>query len=215
VERYFQIVKINLKYNLLPHLLLSVVFLCISPLLMGTENLDAVSTAKVLELYAAFVGIILLTPVFLPEQNNDTRDLVEAKYTPAAAVSLIRILEACFSMSVLLGAFVLYLQNNNCSFPELKFYVGTLAEAFFLGGMGLCAYSIFDQIAVAYLIPLMYYIMAFAGGKKLLGHFYLFSMTYGSYQEKRNLAVLGFVLIVIGITYRYKAKLIVSKMIRH
>lgn len=184
-----------------PHLLLSVILLMLSPFLMGTMNLDAVSTARVLEMFVALLGIILLTPVFLPEQNKDIRDLVSARYTSAVSVFIIRVLEALFSLIVLVGIYILILQHNNCSFPEMKYYLGTLAEALFLGGLGLCAYSFFDQIAVAYMLPFMYYILAFSGGRKLLKDFYLFSMLYGRYQEKINLAIAGGLLIIIGIGF--------------
>lgn len=212
MARYYQIGKVNLRFNLLPHLLLSLALLCISPVLMGVENLDASRTARVLEMFVALLGIILLTPIFLPEQNKDIKDLVEAKYTSLTAVYLIRILEGLLCLVILIGGYILVLQFNNCSFPEMKFFLGTLAEAIFLGGMGLCAYSLFNQIAVAYMLPLMYYVLAFGGGKKLLHNYYLFSMIYDSFQEKIYLVVLGFILIIIGILYPCFLKLVLRNI---
>jgi hypothetical protein len=78
--------------------------------------------------------------------------------------------------------------------------------------MGLCAFSLFDQIAIGYLLPVMYYIMAFGGGTKLLKGFYPFSMIYGSYLEKVNLAVLGGVLIIIGLCYPYLSKKLIPRL---
>jgi hypothetical protein len=179
---------------------------------MGIENLDAARTARVLEMFVALVGIILITPVFLPEQNKDIRDLVEAKYTSATGVTINRTLEAILSVAVLVGIYILILQRTNCIFPEIKYYLGTLAEAVFLGGMGLCAYSFFDQLAVAYMLPLMYYILAFGAGKKLLKDFYLFSMVYGGYQEKINLAMASAILILTGISYPYVSKRIIPRL---
>jgi membrane-associated HD superfamily phosphohydrolase len=215
MERYLQIGKINLKLNLLPHLLIALVFLLVSPLMMGVENLDAARTAKVLELYVALLGIILLTPIFLPEQNQDIKDLMGSKYTSVTAVILIRVLEAFFSMAILIGGFILLLKQNYCSFPEMKYYLGTIAEAAFLGGLGFCAYSITDQIAIAYMVPMIYYILNYGSGKKLLKDFYLFSMAYGGYHEKVYLAITGFVLIVIGICYPYVNRRFFPKLWRH
>lgn len=215
MERYLQIGKVNIRFNLFPHLLIALAFLCLSPFLMGVENLDAGSTAKVLEMYVALLGIILLTPIFLPEQDKDIRDLVGAKYTSAAAVTIIRILEAFVFLVIFIGAYVFMLKQNHCTFPEMKFCFGTLAEAVFLGGMGLCAYRIFDQIAVAYMLPMVYYMINFGGGKKYLGRFYLFTMVYGSYQEKIYLAAAGVLFIIIGIYYPYAAKHIITKLIRY
>ncbi|HWT76698.1 MAG TPA: hypothetical protein VN258_18525 [Mobilitalea sp.] len=214
MERYIQIGTVNLKFNLVPHIFIAIMMLCISPLILGVENLDSVSTAKVLEMYVALLGIVLLTPIFLPEQNKDIRDLVEAKYTSATAVYLIRILEAGICLAILIGSYILILKNNQCIFPEWEFFLGTLAEALFLGGMGLCAYSLFDQIAIAYLLPMMYYIMAIGGGQKLLKDFYPFSMIYGSYQEKKLLAVIGFIMIVVGLSYPYISRKIIPRIIR-
>jgi hypothetical protein len=212
--RYLQIGKANLKLSLLPHLLLSTLLLFLSPLVMGVENLDASRTAAVLEMFIALLGIILITPVLLPEQNKDIRDLVEAKYTSMTAVVLIRLLEAIVSLAFLIGGYVIFLSFNHCSFPEFKFYLGTLAEALFLGGIGFCTYSIFDQIAIAYMLPLVYYIVSISPGRKLLKDFYLFSMRFGSYQEKIYLFVSGLVLICIGIGYPYLVKRILPKLIR-
>ena len=58
MERYLQIEKVNLKYNVPLHILICVLLLLVSPLLMGVENLKAEDTAKVLEVYAALMGII-------------------------------------------------------------------------------------------------------------------------------------------------------------
>jgi hypothetical protein len=214
VERYFQIARSNLKHNLLPHLLVACFFLLVAPLFMGLENLNAVRTAKVLEMYVALIGIILLTPVFLPEQNKEIRELVRAKYTKTSIIILIRILEAVIFLILLLGAFVIMLMQKQCTFPELKFFLGTLAEAVFLGGMGLCAYSIFDQLAVAYMLPIVYYIIN-TGGNKTVKDFFLYSMSIGSYREKFYLAAAGILLILIGVGYPYVAGRLFPRFIPH
>ena len=79
MERYWQIEKTNLKYHVPLHILVCVILLGVSPLLMGVENLSAVDSAKALERYVALIGIIMLTPVFLPEQDIEIRELVYAK----------------------------------------------------------------------------------------------------------------------------------------
>lgn len=215
MERILQIGRVNLRFNQFPHLLLSAVLLILSPLFLGVENLDPMKTAKVLEMFVALLGIILLTPIFLPEQNKEIRDLVETKYTSTVTVHCIRLLEAVFFLFLFIGVYVVVLKYNNCIFPELKFFFGTLAEAVFLGGVGLLAYSIFDQIAIAYMLPIMYYIMAIGGGKKLLQDFYPFSMMYGSYKEKLYLAAIGVLLIIMGISYPYLSKRIIPKLVKH
>lgn len=201
MEKYLRIGKEHLKFNLLPHLFLAVLMLCISPLFMGVENLDANRTARVLEMYVAIIGIILLLPVCIPEQNTDILDLVRTKATSYTMVIVIRIFIAVISLSILIGIYVLILRENQCTFPVLKYYLGTLAEAFFLGSMGLFSYLIFNRIAVAYMLPTMYYISCFGSGKNLLKNFYLFSMSYGEYKQKWYLFVGGLTFILLGIAF--------------
>jgi len=213
--KYTQIAKVNLKNNLLPHLLISFVMLGLSPLLMGVENLNAANTAKVLEMYVALIGIILLTPIFLPEQNKDLKELVEAKFTTMSSVYIVRVCESLICLMILVGGYIFLLQHNSCSFPVMKFFLGTLSEAIFLGGMGLFTYSLFDQIAIAYMLPIMFYILSIGGGKKLMKDYYLFSMIYGGFEEKVYLVITGLLMISMGIAFPYLFKRIKPKLARH
>ncbi|MFU0827590.1 MAG: hypothetical protein ACFWTJ_08650 [Lachnoclostridium sp.] len=201
MEEKFQILKVNLKHFAFPHILLCLVLAGISPMFMGTENLNPSKTARVLEMFVALLGIIMLTPVCLPEQNDEIKELVETKYISYTKVIIMRIIENLLCLMIMTGLYIVMLRYNNCSFPVFKYYLGTLAEAFFFGEMGFCAFVLFNQIAVGYLLPLMYYIIAVGSGKKLLGNFYPFSMTIGSYQEKIYLAVVGLILLFSGISY--------------
>ena len=70
MEKYLQIEKVNLKYHIPLHVLVCILLLAVSPLFLGVENLSAEDTSKVLERYAALTGIIMMTPVFLPEQDK-------------------------------------------------------------------------------------------------------------------------------------------------
>ena len=76
MERYWQIEKVNLKHNIPLHAAVCLLVLLVSPLLLGVENLGEQDSAKVLEIYVALIGIVLIPPVFLPEQNAEIRGLV-------------------------------------------------------------------------------------------------------------------------------------------
>lgn len=170
---------------------------------MGVENLDSRRTAQVLEVYISLLGIIILIPIFLPEQNKNIKDLVETKQTAMLEVHIIRLLEEILCLSICIASFLIYLKYGNCDFPFFKFYCGSMAGAIFLGGMGIASYAFFDNIATAYMFPLVYYIINFGSGKKILGNFYLFSMTQGSFIEKYYLFITGMVLIIVGILIRH------------
>ena len=68
----------------------SCIWLLLTPVLVGTENLDQQGAAVPLEMFVALIGIILLTPVFLPEQNAEIHDLVASKYVSVLRIYLIR-----------------------------------------------------------------------------------------------------------------------------
>lgn len=202
MERLYQIGKVNIKHNLFPHLVIAVCLCILTPFLMGVNSLDNVNTAKVLEIYIANLGIIFLVPIFIPDQDKNIRELIESKYTSLLQIHIIRVIEAVVFLAIFLLFFVLYLYLGECRFPMFPYFLGTMAEAIFLGGMGVLVYGFFDNIATAYMIPFVFYMMNFGASSKLLHHFYLFSMSRGSYVEKRYLVIAGVLFIVIGISVR-------------
>ncbi|WP_289302224.1 hypothetical protein, partial [Sporofaciens musculi] len=188
MERYLQIEKVNLKYNIPLHILISALLLLASPLLIGVANLGAQDTAKVLEMYAALIGIVLLPPIFMPEQDHDIRDLVYTKYVNGAVVYLIRLFGNVLLLAVLLGLYVGMLKYQGCEFPVVKYFFGTLAQMLFMGGLGIFFYGLCDNLVIGYMVPIVYYIAAIGSGQKLLKMFYPFSMMLGSFKEKGVLA---------------------------
>lgn len=183
MERYWQIEKINLKHNVPLHVLVCIVILGLSPLLMGVSNLEAQDTAKVLEMYTALIGIVMLTPIFLPEQPMEIRELTSSKYMKSASVYLIRFIGNGLILAVFLTIYIIMLKNNNCEFPVVRYFLGTYVEMLFMGGLGLFCYGLCDNLVIGYMIPILYYITAMGSGNKFLKLFYPFSMVTGSYKE--------------------------------
>ena len=202
MEKYWQIEKMNLKYHVPFHVLACVLLLAVSPLLMGTENLPAADTAKVLEYYVALMGIVMAPPIFLPEQNRDIRELVFAKYTDSAAVYLARLLGNMLILGVLLGVYLWTLKNNRCEFPAVRYYFGVFAEMLFLGGLGLFFYGVSDNYVLGYMVPVIYYLIALGSGEKYLKLFYPFSMSAERYAEKIYLFAAAVVLTAGGVYFR-------------
>lgn len=201
METCVQIGKVNLKYHLSRHLLIAAVFLLFSPLLISVRNLEPAQVAQSLEMYAALIGIILLVPVFIPDQDKNIRDLTAAKYTPTLKVHLVRLAESFAFLVLLLAVFTFYLKMGGCDFPELEMYAGVLAEALFLGGLGIAAYGLSDNVIIGYMFPMVYYVANFSGDK-YLKNFYLFSMMQDRYEPKVWLACAGVVLICVGLGVR-------------
>lgn len=202
MERYLQIGKINLTHNVLWHLLACALLLCASPLVLGTSNLGERDTAKVLEMFVALIGIIMIPSVFLPEQNRDIRELIRSKYTGCGIVYGIRLMTSVLILAALLGIYVWILARGNCRFPVAGYYCGTLAEMLFLGGLGLFFYGLSDNLVIGYMIPFFYYIVAIGSGDKYLRMFYPFSMQKGSYDEKYYLLAGAVIMISAGVCLR-------------
>lgn len=206
MERYWQIEKANLKHNIPLHILVCVAILVLSPFLMGVANLGPQDTAKVLEMYVALTGIVLMTPIFLPEQSKEIRDLVSSKYTKSLSVYLIRLIGNGAILGLFLGCYILMLRFNHCDFPAVRYFFGTYAEMLFFGGLGIFGYGLCDNLIIGYMAPILYYIIAMGSGSKYLKMLYPFSMTAGSYKEKTALFLTAVVLIGAGIALRCRRK---------
>lgn len=205
MELYFAVGKANLKHNFLPHLLIALCFSLLAPVLMGMKGLDSVQVAQTLEMYVQLAGVILLVPIFMPDQDKNIRDLAKSKYMPVVKVHLIRLLESLAALVVILGGFIIILYANNPVFSPFQYYFGILGSAVFLGALGIVAYSLSDNVAIAYMVPMVYYVCNYSGDK-YLQKFYLFSMAKGSFDEKVILGIAGIVLIGAGILYRQRRR---------
>ena len=85
---------------------------------------------------------------------------------------------------------------------SLPLYFGALSSAVFLGGLGMLAAGSSGNVAVGYMLPVMYYVFCCMGGQEYLGTFQLFSITMGDGSGKGWLLAGGLVLIGSGLTVR-------------
>jgi hypothetical protein len=211
LERCFKIAKVNWKHNLMPHTIVAVLLCVASPLLMGVENLDEPQVAKILELYLSFLGMILLIPVFLPDTNKDVRDLIASKKIPITGIRIIRMLEALVVLTVLLTVYLAALKYGKCQFRFGTCFYAAFATCLFQGGLGVLLYSVIDNIALAYMIPFLYYIISMGAGNKYLGKFWLSGFSYssamgGNAEDKLYLLVAGAVMLVLALWIREKKR---------
>ncbi|MCI9068464.1 MAG: hypothetical protein HFI65_07350, partial [Lachnospiraceae bacterium] len=140
MEAYVGISRVYLKSHFKFHLLAAVLLFCLMPFLMSTENLGPEGSARTLELYAALFGVVLLVPVFLADMDRDIRDLLRSKRISFSLVHGIRVLDSLVFLAAAEFACVLFLQGCGCSFPLWSYFLGTLAGAVFLGGLGMAVY---------------------------------------------------------------------------
>lgn len=202
MERYLKLTKVTVRHHLLPYILVSILYVLFAPVLMGMRNLDASQVAKIVEIYLSLLGVILLIPVFSPDMNPDIRELVRSKKQSMLSQHLLRLMVG-YGVLLLLGVFfLLCLKQGKCMFDMSRMFYSFLANATFLGGMGMFLFGLVDQIVFAYMLPLVYYVVNFGMGTKQLGNFYLFSMQAGSLAEKNYLLTAGILFLVAGLLIR-------------
>ena len=199
------LIQKQLKLIILFGVLLSIVFLAFSPAILGLEYLDAVESAMVLERYVALIGIILITPLFMPEQNKNIAELVDAKYTSHLKIVLLRLVISLIVLFFLIWIMAEIMLQNGCVFPYGKYVGGAFITALLLGSLGFAGAGITGNVIAGYLISVCYYILNTGMGKKL-GNFYLFTMSR-SYVEKYYLlataiVIIGFTFLIIFVRYK-------------
>lgn len=188
---------INLKYNFLPHFLAAVLLALLTSVLFRVEALDGVKSAYPLEMVLSLTGMICLTPVFLPEQEEGIRDVVRVRKTGYLAVGLMRFCYSLFGVSLIFGVFVLFMYGRECD-VTLRHLAGGVISAFYLGAAGFAAAGISRNAILGYLVSFLCYVPNFGGaGKGFWANFYLFSMTRGSFQEKYWLLSAGLALVLL------------------
>ena len=138
-----------------------------APLLAGVRNLSVGETARLLDFYVVLPGMLLLIPVFLPEQDKAIRDLIRARYTSMGSIYLVRIFLNVAVMAALTGVFLLGLERGGCDFPFGNYFMASLAGMVFLGGFGAAAFALSDNPVIGYMASLGYYL--FWGRGKISG----------------------------------------------
>ncbi|MBD5143057.1 MAG: hypothetical protein HDT22_05520 [Ruminococcus sp.] len=193
------ILKNNLKHHFLPHFVLAIFLACVTPALYGISSLNAINASRPLEMFLSMTGIILLTPVFQPEQNENLRDLIRSKKIDYLFICLIRLLYAIFFLALLFGIFVIIMHASE-SQVNIQHFIGGFSSALFLGTLGFCVSGISNNVILGYMIAMIYYVANFAM-KKELKCWYLFSMSAGSFQEKYWLLATSILLIIFVFIY--------------
>ena len=169
----------------------------ITPIIFGTENLNQTESAVPLEMFVSLLGIVLFTPIFQPEQNHEIADVVFPKCVSMNVIYLIRVVYTFAFLIAFIALFGVFMrvQKSDVTFLML---IGTVANAVFLGSLGMLAAALTSNTIIAYMIPMIYSMLNYGAGKKL-GNFYLFSMRTHNYQPKIWLLMTGTILIFLSL----------------
>ncbi len=193
---FIKILSENLKHNFLVHFILAVIIAVLTPVVFSISSLDARASAQPLEMILPFIGVILLTPVFLPEQNKEIRDVIRSKKTDYLTVYIIRVLYSVISVMLITGIFVIVMKYCECD-VTWKHFVGSCASSLFLGTTGFAVAGLSNSVSAGYMAAMVYY-AANIGLKDKLGVCYIFSMYSGEqFSDKYWLISLSAIIIAV------------------
>lgn len=198
--KYSQAAKANLRFEFLPHFLLTVLLCALCPVMFGLNDLSAAEAAVPLEMVISLSGVLLLTPLFLPEQDKTLAGILYTKRTPPWRVYTLRACYSVFFVLLVTGAYTGLLYLLHCDVSVIHF-LGTAATALFLGGLGAAVFAVSNNIAAAYMAPAILYVFAFAGGANM-GALNPFMMSQGTMSGKPWQLALGILLIAAAVCYR-------------
>lgn len=154
-----------------------------------------------MEMYAAFTGILLLVPLFMPEQNRELWLLEKSKATPLWSVYGIRLLAAAAALALVVTVFLQLMEQGNSQFDGRALWVGSFCEIFFLGSIGFFVSGVTNQAVLGYMVSVVYF-FANIGGSEYLGDFALFQMMKGDYGFAAPMAGAAAALVAGGIWLR-------------
>lgn len=175
LENLRRCLAINLKINSFWHIMAMALLTALTPVVFGLSSLTREYAAQPLEMYLVLAGIILMTPVFMPEQDKNIRDTVRVRQMSYLGICIMRTVYLAL-LTVIPYVVITVIMHYNESAVTLNMMLGGIATAWFLGSIGLAAAGISENVLAGYMTSLIYYVLNFFGKDKL-GVFYMFSMS--------------------------------------
>lgn len=203
MERYLSVGSSFLRRQYLPHLLVTLLLCIMSGFFVSFQNLSPEQAAKVMEMFVIFTGILLFTPLFMPEQNREIWLLEKSKQTSLWQLYLVRILEALVLLAVIVTVFIGILSLGNSEFEVGKLWLGSFVEILYLGAVGFFVSGITNQVVLGYMVSVLYFV-GNIGGSKYFGKLALFQMMKGDFAFIPWMMAGTVILLVAGIVIREK-----------
>lgn len=203
MERYLSVGSSFLRRQYLPHLLVTLLLCIMSGFFVSFQNLSPEQAAKVMEMFVIFTGILLFTPLFMPEQNREIWLLEKSKQTSLWQLYLVRILEALVLLAVIVTVFIGILSLGNSEFEVGKLWLGSFVEILYLGAVGFFVSGITNQVVLGYMVSVLYFV-GNIGGSKYFGKLALFQMMKGDFAFIPWMMAGAVILLVAGIVIREK-----------
>ena len=203
MEKYGKLTVSFVKRQYYPHLMLLLLLVVFSGGFVSFRGLGDAQAAKVMEMYVAFTGILIFTPLFMPEQDKEIWNLERSKGTSMWQVYLPRILLALLVCLLVISLFVGLMERGGGEFDAGILFRGACCEILFLGSIGFFASAVTNQVVIGYMIAVIYFAVNIGGGK-FLGKFALFKMMRGEYGTWMYWLLGAAVLFFLGVFIREK-----------
>ena len=200
-KKLLEIAKYQFKLILTAHFSIAVALCLLTPFMFSVRYLDSHGSTFVLERFVSLIGAILLTPLFMPEQDKNIAELVQSKRTEHIFTIFVRLAISVLFMAFCIAMMGIVMRLLQCDFEMGKLLTGTFATALFLGAIGFAFHAVTNNVVIGYLAALTYYLLNFTLGSKLKNIF-LFSLTRNSFNEKYWLFGLGALLLIVSLLWK-------------
>lgn len=194
-EIYGKIIGVNLRYNFLMPFASALGVLILTLLMFNITALQGREAARPIEFLLCFIGVALLVPIFLPEQDENIRDVICSKKINYFSILVIRILYSVVAMILLIALFVVVMKVRE-SEVTVQHLIGGVASAWFLGAVGFAAAGITNNVTLGYMAAMLYYLANY-GMKDKVGKFFLFPMSYSGRFDESGWLILGAVALMV------------------
>lgn len=207
MAKAYRLMKNFIQYHYLPYLIGGVLFLLLLPIGVGLENLDVFQSAKVLEYWYSLIGLLLLFPLYLPDNDTAALSIIRSKRTSYRLIICVRLIVEIVASGILLVALLIWMTRSNSSFPMGYFILRGIGGALFLGGLSAFTFALFRHPVPCLMVPFLYYLLNMMSKKEYFGPFDLFSVAQGNYQTALLLVLCGGLLLLISLLVAERAKI--------
>jgi hypothetical protein len=191
--------RVNIARNSLPHILAALLLTAMTPVVFSLTSLNAELSAQPLEIYLPLTGTLLLTPLFLPEQDETIRDVVRMRRTSYLSICALRLGYLLLCLLLMFAAVLLLMRHGECTVGMKQLGSG-IANAVFLGSIGIFFSAVSNNVIIGYMASLFYFVINFFG-RKQLGVFYLFKFTTNA--DISKIWVIEGTVLLLLLTYAY------------
>ncbi|KAF1299525.1 hypothetical protein BAU15_02460 [Enterococcus sp. JM4C] len=145
----------------------------------------------------------MFIPLFSPDDEKILA-VLRTKKIPYVEILLLRLVSILIFLGCLIIGLLELFQLQNAAIAFMPFLISGFSDALFLGGLFSIGYLLSQQVIVALMFPLFYYIICLFTGDHYLKSFYLF--TLGSSLKDRKLLLLLVGILFIGVSILYQGR---------